>query len=1106
MLLAHGALVACFLLRSSRADSSLGRCYNRRDTSCLEEALVYDDSQFEQSVSLLQHAATVRRSGHIASQTEGVKRQVFAADAIQRSHRLDSAWPMAIVDFRAPPAPDARKAPIIVVTPPLSYRITLGFIVLLLVVAVAVFFITEKKRSKPVKEQELAKPLSSDAYLDRGAYPQQTVQDFIDKSDRLYLISVNGKKPLTYERLKAFISSKEADVSRFGVAGRDRLAAILGDGPEGAVAFWAFSAQCTFCPISHRATDDEIAFTLQDLPAKAVVAYREDLDRIKALQLPQLPLIIECILEKEVAGLFSLEGKLAPVERQPAQRQDIALVIQTTGTTKKPKLVPLTHENLILCALTIKDAIGLNDQDRSLHFLPLHRVGGLANHVIAPVVSHSCVVCADEFDPRKAFHQVMKHRPTWYYGSPTAHMLMMSGKEKPADHRLRLIRNSTAALLPKLADEMTFFWGCEILPAYGMSECTPIASHQTQKLMRLQGVGPAAAPEIKIDGSGEEGDICIRGPSVFSGYEYRSHMGDENPNTAFRDGWFYTGDRGRKDKDDYYFLTGRSKDIIIRGGENLSPFEIEDAIQDPQISEKAVFSVNHTELGEVVGLAVVTSEKPLQLSELLRRVRKSAQEKQLAVRKLPDLIVSVDKLEKDSAGKLKRSGLQKLFGLPVRSLNQVDYIAYTFRDGRLKEIELQDQDDDGDKVELDSLGLARQRGAVEMSAEIKDTVMVMYACVAFCVVAYHGQLYIQYPRDTSSVGIACVHMMAGNVVGGMRWTMQCFMGCASLLQCKEPFSATRVLILVILYFGFQCPWANIVYAFSYWVSREPVGSFYVLTDKRWFLGVLIISYCSFAFMRHLPYHGLQCLILVVITACLNIWPVNNGILSNNCPSFLTYWFELRFVGGLYFWVGCIMVYYIAGYYGHDVVARVAAHPLAGSPSFQRKLRIGAPILFLVFLFAMMLGPQMTLGMHLEYLGYSWKWNPSTVFMDQFAGLAMIFLLFQCARNLPRRIKDIGAYSLGIYLGGDIALFCPYGPLDHTSASFGIIVDKYIVLPTMQSAIDWAAFFWPLMVIIVFLYNCFQISVFGLPFHELYLKLKSLIEFIIRKVSQRLKPG
>jgi len=882
--------------------------------------------------------------------------------------------------------------------------------------------------------------------------------------------------------------------------------------------------------VNHKATNEEIDFLLNDLTdkksgstLKGVVLFKEDFERVRGFNL------IECTKDTRFGGLFSLSAaKEAPVQKVPRKKDDIALVIQTSGTTKKPKMVPLTHDNLILCAKTIIEMIGLHHDDRSLNFLPLFHIGGIANNVIAPVLSNSSVITAEDFTGEKAFGWVVDYEPTWYYGSPTTHILMMRDHETPRSHRLRLIRNATAALLPSVAEEMDNFWNCEILPGYGMSECTPIASHHVGRKVKLDCVGPATGPPVRIARFDDEkrtlekvagGEICIQGPCVFKGYEVRDHMHGENPNDdAFIDGWFRTGDNGMVDPETgYYKITGRAKEIIIRGGENISPFEVEDQIQDPKVKEKAVFSIQHKQLGEVVALAVVVPDvEGEEMSSLLKALKKAAN---LDPRKLPEIIVKVDQFPKNNMKKIKRMDLQKQVQklLPVRDFEGADPSAYYFIPGvggkadQLIEYEDESGEEDNDDVEIDSLGLTKAKGGVQIPPDIKNVIMAMYAMAAFGVVSYHGQIFLLYPSGTSPFGLALVHMMCGNVIGGMRWTMQCFMACASYLQCKEPFSLTRVVILCVLYFAYQWPIAPIITQFAVLCSNEPVEGWYVMVDKRWFVGIMIFSYCSFAFMRQFAVYdeakkglyippSLQCAFWAILVLCLNIWPVNNSVISNIAPEWVDFWFQDIITCGLFVWVGCIMVYFFIGYYGHDMVERILAHPLAHDHRFQQGLVQSAPVIWMVALFAQMYGPQQSIGIDLERSGASWKWDPVTVILDQIVAIGMIAMLSQMVRNYSTWIKDIGACSLGIYLGGDIIFYCPYTQVDKLGASFGIIIDQYEVIPTLQRMIYWTAGFWPAMVIMVFIYTSFQIFVFGIPFHMMYLKFVNLCEFISTKFN------
>jgi hypothetical protein len=685
---------------------------------------------------------------------------------------------------------------------------------------------------------------------------------------------------------------------------------------------------------------------------------------------------------------------------------------------------------------------------------------------------------------------------------------------------------------------MDNFWNCEILPGYGMSECTPIASHHIGCKVKLDCVGPATGPPVRIARFDEEtrsledvpekasGEICIRGPAVFNGYEVREHMHGENPNddafiedpnTKLR--WFRTGDNGMVDQETkYYKITGRAKEIIIRGGENISPFEVEDQVQDPRVTEKAVFAIDHNQLGEVVALAVVTDLPGEDMFALLKSIKKSAN---LHVSKKPEIIVKVDAFPKNNMRKIKRMELQKEVQklLKPRDLHSDDPSAFYFKkgDGRPNQL-IEYEDDEPDEndhyeeaEEIDSLGLTKGKGGVQINPDTKNVIMCMYAMAAFGVVAYHGQIFLLYPSGVSQFGLTLIHMMCGNVIGGMRWTMQCFVCCASFLQCKEPFSSQRAIILCILYFAYVWPIAPIITFFAELCSTEPVEAWYVMTDKRWFVGIMIFSYCAFACMRqdevkkYIP-PSVQCAFWAFLTLCLNIWPVNNSVVTAVAPTWFNFWFQDTIVCGLFVWVGCIMMYFFVGYYGHDIVDRVLAHPLAHDHAFQNGLVKSAPVIYLGFLFVQFYGPQQTIGIDLERSGYSWKWDPVTVILDQIVAIGMIVILSQATRIFSGRVKDVVAFvgtcSLGIYLGGDIIFYCPYTQVDKLGASFGIIIDKYEVLPTLQRMVYWTAGFWPAMVLMVFLYTLFQIFVFGVPFHRMYLACVNLGDFLTKYYSKK----
>jgi len=324
--------------------------------------------------------------------------------------------------------------------------------------------------------------------------------------------------------------------------------------------------------------------------------------------------------------------------------------------------------------------------------MPLFHVGGIVRQVFSPMISASCVICCPNFDPT-IFWALLKNQAfNWYYAAPTMHhMILQTGKETVSSNstvtliesispRLRMIANAAGGLLPSLAVELRAVFKANVLPSYGMTECMPISSPPaTYKLEKPGTSGVPVGPEVAILNvstlqhlpTGTEGPICVRGAPCFRGYGVsRDEKGNAvvPPDSFLKDGWFNTGDLGYMDEDGFLYITGRSKEVINRGGEIISPMEVEEAVvSHPNVVACAAFSAPHDVLQEVVGIAIVFAPNATKFD--LPALHKYLGEDRLAAPKWPQCLVIMENgaLPKSHTNKLLRVKLGQRLGLPELS-------------------------------------------------------------------------------------------------------------------------------------------------------------------------------------------------------------------------------------------------------------------------------------------------------------------------------------------------------------------------------------------------------------------------------------------------------
>ncbi len=488
-------------------------------------------------------------------------------------------------------------------------------------------------------------------------------------------LSAPGRPDLDYDGLRGHVGATVAALNRRGIGRGDRVAIVLPNGPEMASAFVAIAAGAATAPLNPAYKRPEFEFYLADLGAKAlIVAEGDDTPARAAAAALGVPAIEVRAEPGEPAGTFSFVG--AP-DAEPAERggmagpDDVALVLHTSGTTSRPKIVPLLHRNVCATAENIRRTLRLGASDRCLNVMPLFHIHGLMACVLSTLHAGASVYCAPGFNALRVFGWLDDADPTWYSAVPTMHQAILARAVRNAEvvaglrGRLRFIRSSSAALPSRVMAELEEAFSAPVVEAYAMTE----AAHQMTcnplpPAARKPGtVGIAAGPEVSVMDAagnhlapGDEGEIVIRGPNVTPGYENNEAANRE----AFTGGWFRTGDQGFRDEDGYFTITGRLKEIINRGGEKISPREVDEVLMDhPAVQQVVTFAMPHPKLGEEVAAAVVLREGAEADAADVRAFAAG----RLAGFKVPRKVLILDEIPKGPTGKLRRIGLADQLGL-----------------------------------------------------------------------------------------------------------------------------------------------------------------------------------------------------------------------------------------------------------------------------------------------------------------------------------------------------------------------------------------------------------------------------------------------------------
>ncbi|GJD08826.1 2-hydroxyacyl-CoA lyase [Galdieria sulphuraria] len=477
---------------------------------------------------------------------------------------------------------------------------------------------------------------------------------------------------LSYSQLRDSVARVCEEITKVTQKG-DVISLILPNSVEFVVSFLAVTwAGAIAAPLNEAYRKDEFLFYLQDAGAKAIIviqdqASKEALDAAESLKLPIWSLSKFIANSRDISIQIpssQWNGAQSTTGSSRALPDDVALFLHTSGTTSKPKGVPLTHKNLMTSIRNISKTYELSDSDVTLLVMPLFHVHGLMAALLSTLATGGQVWIPGEgrFSASNFWKHCVQHKVTWYTAVPTIHQILVSRAEqdypKSNPPPLRFIRSCSSSLAPNILDKMEKLFNAPVLEAYAMTE----ASHQmTSNPLPKNGkrkpgsVGKGQNVEVailsdncEILGPNKVGEVCIRGENVTKGYLNNPKANEE----AFAGGWFHTGDQGYLDEDGYLTLTGRIKELINRGGEKISPLEVDAALlSHPNVSEAVSFGVSDEKYGEEVEAAVILKDKSRGTTE--KDITEDCKSR-IASFKVPKKIYIVDDFPRTGSGKIQR--------------------------------------------------------------------------------------------------------------------------------------------------------------------------------------------------------------------------------------------------------------------------------------------------------------------------------------------------------------------------------------------------------------------------------------------------------------------
>ncbi|XP_009596462.1 probable CoA ligase CCL9 [Nicotiana tomentosiformis] len=480
-------------------------------------------------------------------------------------------------------------------------------------------------------------------------------------------ISVSGKFDVTHARLHELIEHAASQLVAAGVKPRDVVALTFPNTIELVIMFLAvIRVGATAAPLNSAYTSEEFEFYLSDSESKLLLIAKEGNEAAQAavtkLNVPQIAVTLphsDSNVSLIQSNPLSDSESVSKIVNEPS---DVALFLHTSGTTSRPKGVPLTQHNLVSSVNNIKSVYKLTESDSTVIVLPLFHVHGLIAGLLSSLGAGGSVTlpASGRFSASSFWSDMKNYNATWYTAVPTIHQILLDrhlSSPESAYPKLRFIRSCSAALAPSILSRLEEAFGAPVLEAYAMTEATHLmcSNPLPENGPHLPGsVGKPVGQEMAIldengvvQGPDSKGEICIRGPNVTKGYKNNP----EANKSAFQFGWFHTGDVGYLDSDGYLHLVGRIKELINRGGEKISPIEVDAVlVSHPDIAQAVAFGVPDDKYGEEINCAVI----PREGSKIDEADVAGFCKKNLAAFKVPKKVFMTDSLPKTATGKIQR--------------------------------------------------------------------------------------------------------------------------------------------------------------------------------------------------------------------------------------------------------------------------------------------------------------------------------------------------------------------------------------------------------------------------------------------------------------------